>query len=78
MKFYQTLLELQLTTDTRTKDLKKWLTVQKSLYQRMMDKKEVDPRDMEQFAEFGKYFYNHVKQYKKTPTLKQVERALRV
>lgn len=78
MNFYQILLETSLTTDVRTKDLKKWLSIQKDLYKKMIDKKEIDPRDANKFAEFGEYFYKYVKQNKKTPTLKQVERALHV
>lgn len=76
MKFYKLLLEIAMETSTRKTDLSKWLKVQRELLEKLIEKGELDRKDVKTFIEFGQFFFDFVDEHHRSPTLKEVEEAL--
>jgi len=77
MKFIN-LIESVLSLNVRTNDIKKWNILQKDLWEKLVGKKEVEKNDVNTFIKFAKFFYSFVETNKKTPTIKQIEKELKI
>ncbi len=68
----QSLLEAQLSTIVKQSDLKKWNNIQKDLWIKTTKKLNIDKNDIDKFFKFGRFFYEFVSKYNKTPTIKEI------
>lgn len=63
-------------TSIRRTDLHKWLKVQRELLEKLIEKGELDRKDVTTFIEFGQFFFDYVDEHHRSPTLREVEKAL--
>lgn len=78
MKFYNLLMEITMETSIRKTNLKKWLKVQRELLEKLMEKNELDKKDVKKFIEFGQFFFDFVDEFRRSPSLTEVEKALKL
>jgi len=77
MKFIN-LIESVLSLEVRTKNIEKWNLIQKDLWKKLVDKDDVERNDINKFLKFAKFFYSFVEKNNETPTIKQIEKELKI
>lgn len=78
MKFEELLIEIAMETSTRKTDFRKWLSVQKDLLNKLIKNNKLKESDVKTFIEFGQFFFDFVDKHHRSPTLKEIEEALKL
>jgi hypothetical protein len=71
-------MEITMETSVRKTNLRRWLKVQMELLEKLIEKNELDKKDVNRFIEFGQFFFDFVDEFRRSPSLKEVEKALKL